>query len=328
VGIMQGNLDLGGQLHVSGKLSLDYKYSYPFSALGAYTDGSHRVSAFYRLGEIPSIDFAIAASKQTQRLVEIRIKDTGNVSGNDGRNLLSSLVSNLKKSSVPQNAYYKVVKNDEKRELQDIDFELYKRKYSTVINHIQGAALANKNVDVRILTSKKKAKAGRSFISHFVRSGAIDSSNLKLGFVNPDVDEKPFGSFINNTFTTLESKQTVFHVTPIIKRRYNRISEIKSWKLIIKNSKGIIVKQFFNSGNPPAMVTWDWRTDRGNLIGVGKYSFFLQWKDRRNRTRRAPEQFLHVSKLIREISVEIKKDYHNTKNGLQRIDLHLGNTQQ
>ncbi|MGQ9707660.1 MAG: FlgD immunoglobulin-like domain containing protein [bacterium] len=49
---------------------------------------------------------------------------------------------------------------------------------------------------------------------------------------------------------------------------------VATWELIIANSLGETVRRFRQKGQPPAVITWDGRTDQGELIATGDvYSF-------------------------------------------------------
>jgi len=62
---------------------------------------------------------------------------------------------------------------------------------------------------------------------------------------------------------------------------------VATWELIVANSLGETVRRFRQKGPPPAVITWDGRTDQGELIATGDvYSFtFNAYDAQGNQTR-------------------------------------------
>ena len=113
-------------------------------------------------------------------------------------------------------------------------------------------------------------------------------------------------------------------IKPIISRKYNRVSGIRQWALLIKDSQGKLVKKFQGNNEPPEVVSWDWRTDDDAIVGVGKYRYFLEWKDKKNQVQHSAERILEVTKTIREISVNFTKQKQQNEEKHLRIDWLLG----
>ena len=66
-------------------------------------------------------------------------------------------------------------------------------------------------------------------------------------------------------------------------------SRVATWELVVANSLGETVRRAVHKGQPPAMITWDGRTDDGGMITTGEvYSFTFNAYDAQGNQTRVP----------------------------------------
>lgn len=74
---------------------------------------------------------------------------------------------------------------------------------------------------------------------------------------------------------------------------------VATWELVISNSLGEAVRRISRRGQPPAAMTWDGRTDSGDLIATGDiYSFTFNAYDAQGNQTRIPGQPQRVNALV------------------------------
>lgn len=330
LGLMTGNLDVSGQLHITEKISFDYKYSYPLSAIEAFSNGSHRVSLSFRFGDVPSVDFEVFATVDSQRISEERLYKNIDVGLAHEGIVKYDFVRNLKSASDPINAYYKFVPIDVTQPLPKIDFDLFLEKYREVTGFLGRKIQTNNGLNLRIIiakNSKKYARLAKTFSDYFQEKFGVDVQRIKYGYamfdsVLTNETNGTGGHFFDKD--TIESQFTHFVIKPIVSRKYNRTSGIKSWALYIKNSAGDVIKLFRGINEPPEVITWDWKSEKGEVVGVGNYKYYLEWKDKNNQVRRSHIRNIQVSKAVREIIVDFTKKQQQEKEKHLRIDWLLG----
>jgi hypothetical protein len=330
LGVLTGNLDVTGQLHITEKISFDYKYSYPLSAIDAFSNGSHRVSLSYRFGDIPALDFEVFATVDTQRISEERLYKNINDGLARPEIVKYDYVGNLKSAKDPVNAYYYFMPVGVNRPLPSIDFDPFLIKYREITEFLGRKLQANNELKLRIIVarnSERYTRLARSFSDYFQEKFGIGVSRIQYGYALFDsvlADEMNGSDGYFAQSRKIESRVTHFVIKPIISRKYNRISGIKSWALFIKNSTGDAIQQFQGNNGPPAILSWDWTTPKGNIVGVGKYTYYLEWKDKNNRLRRSRKREMNVTKAVREITVDFTKKQQQKEKKHLRIDWFLG----
>jgi hypothetical protein len=328
LGILAGNLDIGTQLHINEQISFDYKFSYPFSPITSFSSGSHRVSLSYRFGTIPAVDFEVFATVDTQRISEKRLYKNVLDSVQQREIVKYDKVYKLMSAKDPVNTYYTFVPVEVTTSLPKIDFDPFIKKYRGTTDFLGKRLQANKNLSIRIVVDKDSEKFIRlagSFSEYFQEAYRISASKLEYGYAifdSANVRETN-GDYYHNS-NKINSPVTHFIIRPIISRKYNRIKGIKSWALAIENSRGEVIRKFQGNNEPPAAISWDWTTRTGAIIEVGKYSYYLEWTDKRNKERRSPKRVLQVARSVREITVDFTKRLKQQKENHLRIDWHLG----
>lgn len=328
-GLVTGNLDFSGQVHVTEKISLDYRYSYPLSEVTSFSNGTHRISISYRFDDIPSVDFDVFATLDTQNIREERLSKNIGDDFTKAELEVYDRTSKILSAKDPINTYYNFVKGDPVDPLPQIDFDVYRAKFDSIIQSIAEKLTADKTLSLRVIASKRKARLAMSFCEYLHQNYDIRASQLEYGHVNYDSTQTTYqnganGADLNRTSKSLSSESTLFIINPIIKRKYNRVTGIKSWKLVIRNTKGEVVKSFEGVNEPPASIHWDWRTEDGRILEVGRYTYFLEWRDRNNEKRQSSRRFLTVTRFVRDITVDFTKQAHKNESKQHRIDLHLG----
>ncbi|MDZ7262561.1 MAG: hypothetical protein ONB05_10705, partial [candidate division KSB1 bacterium] len=82
----------------------------------------------------------------------------------------------------------------------------------------------------------------------------------------------------------LSADHTIFELEPATSP-----SQVHSWRLIIENSAGEIIKRFEGNQAPKPMITWDWRDETNQLIEPDTYFYYLQWKESADSDWEPPE---------------------------------------
>ncbi len=76
-------------------------------------------------------------------------------------------------------------------------------------------------------------------------------------------------------------------------------SQVAKWELVVANSLGETVRRAEHKGQPPAVITWDGRTDNGEMITTGEvYSFTFNAYDAHGNLTRTPVAPQRVNGLV------------------------------
>ncbi len=327
-GLLTGNFDVGTQLHITEKISFDYRYSMPISDINSYSNGSHRVSFAYRFGDIPTVDFEISASEDSLRIVERKLAQRFEDGLGPDATGSFDLMRGLKDALDPINHYYRFTPFADPRTVTEADVESYVRAFGYVIEPLAEKLAANATMRARIIASKNKTHVAKALCGYLSEKYGVAQHRLEYGFI----ENKTHALLHNGTngdaheknVTTQPNEMTMFSITPIIKRKYNRMNGIKSWKFIIENSRGEPVRVFQGKEAPPEKLFWDWTGSDGKTVGVGKYGYYLQWQSKGSSVQKSRKNFVHVSKFVREIDVLFSRKILIQEAEPQRVDLHLG----
>jgi flagellar motor protein MotB len=74
---------------------------------------------------------------------------------------------------------------------------------------------------------------------------------------------------------------------------------VATWELVISNSLGETIRRVNRKGQPPAVITWDGRTDAGDLISTGDiYSFTFNAYDAQGNQTRIPGEPQVINALV------------------------------
>jgi hypothetical protein len=100
---------------------------------------------------------------------------------------------------------------------------------------------------------------------------------------------------------------------------------VTSWDLQVSNSLGETVRRIARRGPPPAVITWDGRTDAGEPIAPGEvYSFTFNAYDAQGNQTRIPGTPQRVNGIVQEVGdewvVSIAADQIFTADGAQLLE--------
>jgi flagellar motor protein MotB len=100
---------------------------------------------------------------------------------------------------------------------------------------------------------------------------------------------------------------------------------VTSWDLQVSNSLGETVRRIARRGQPPAVITWDGRTDAGEPIAPGEvYSFTFNAYDAQGNQTRIPGTPQRVNGIVQEVGdewvVSIAADQVFTEDGAQLLE--------
>jgi len=80
---------------------------------------------------------------------------------------------------------------------------------------------------------------------------------------------------------------------------------VASWELVVSNSLGEAVRRVTRKGQPPAVITWDGKTDSGEPIAPGEvYSFTFNAFDAERNLTRIPAAPQRVNGLVQRVGDE------------------------
>lgn len=100
---------------------------------------------------------------------------------------------------------------------------------------------------------------------------------------------------------------------------------VTNWDLQVSNSLGETVRRIARRGQPPAVITWDGRTDAGEPIAPGEvYSFTFNAYDAQGNHTRIPGTPQRVNGIVQEVGdewvVSIAADQVFTEDGAQLLE--------
>jgi len=100
---------------------------------------------------------------------------------------------------------------------------------------------------------------------------------------------------------------------------------VSTWDLEVSNSLGEAVRRIARKGQPPAVITWDGKTDSGEPIAPGEvYSFTFNAYDAQGNQTRIPGTPQRVNGLVQEAGgewvVSIAADMIFTEGGAQLLE--------
>ena len=100
---------------------------------------------------------------------------------------------------------------------------------------------------------------------------------------------------------------------------------VTNWDLQVSNSLGETVRRIARRGQPPAVLTWDGRTDAGEPIAPGEaYSFTFNAYDAQGNQTRIPGTPQRVNGIVQEVGdewvVSIAADQIFTEDGAQLLE--------
>ena len=100
---------------------------------------------------------------------------------------------------------------------------------------------------------------------------------------------------------------------------------VTTWNLEVSNSLGETVRRIARKGQPPAVITWDGKTDAGEPIAPGEvYSFTFNAYDAQGNQTRSPGTPQRVNGIVQQVGeewvVSIAADQVFTEGGAQLLE--------
>jgi hypothetical protein len=119
----------------------------------------------------------------------------------------------------------------------------------------------------------------------FQTVGLVNRFSLKFFFGGFEVDVKASPA----VFSPLGLKNRVAFKISAANR-----SRITRWIMSIRNTENAVVKSYEGYNTPPAVLEWDGRDDKGQVVPAGKYTYRLVTTDAKNQSERTPERYITV----------------------------------
>ena len=100
---------------------------------------------------------------------------------------------------------------------------------------------------------------------------------------------------------------------------------VVTWDLVVSNSLGETVRRITRKGQPPAVITWDGKTDAGEPIAPGEvYSFTFNAYDAQGNQTRIPGTPQRVNGIVQQVGeewvVSIAADQFFSEGGAQLLE--------
>lgn len=148
-----------------------------------------------------------------------------------------------------------------------------------------GSTQLNIGIEYRVL-SNIAVRAGLNN-GHFTIGSGISFNNYGIDYGNASISELgvnhrfavkyEFGGFSVRADASPEifspaGEQNISKIKLHVKTR----SAVSKWILEIKNSGGVIVRKFSQSGNIPEYIVWDGKNNAGALVPDGKFNYHFE----------------------------------------------------
>jgi len=100
---------------------------------------------------------------------------------------------------------------------------------------------------------------------------------------------------------------------------------VTTWELVVSNSLGETVRRVTRKGQPPAVISWDGKTDTGEPIAPGEvYSFTFNAYDAQNNQTRIPGTPQRVNGTVQQVGnewvISVAADQLFVEGGAQLLD--------
>ncbi|OGF46864.1 MAG: hypothetical protein A2231_05970 [Candidatus Firestonebacteria bacterium RIFOXYA2_FULL_40_8] len=138
-------------------------------------------------------------------------------------------------------------------------------------------------IDHSVATAGFGLSSGNYFIDYSITSMTATSTDynhqvtagIKFGSFNMGIKVSP------KIFSPSGNKKTV-NINIVGATKYGT----KSWQVVIRESKGNVVKRLEGKDTPPESFIWDAKLENGNLVKDGDYEIELTLIDKVNETER------------------------------------------
>ncbi|RMF61306.1 MAG: type IX secretion system membrane protein PorP/SprF [Calditrichaeota bacterium] len=335
LGYSERAMQAEGQLRISGPLSLNYTYEYTLFDNQGFGQGSHQVALIHEFGrkrdvprfEMPD-DFVLKfqpPARSESEEARFYLYPTVNKLEIVEKRLTRVVDSDLDAEALAQLSKFDLGVLDSSRAETSSPFKKapinidgvpavmetnMSHDYLQFVHEVAEDMTENQRLKTTIVAPKTAYLRAARLRKLFSPDSLIQT---KLKFAEPVFASRTDSLYASQklenaafspreTLVSLSAPGTAFQIIPI-----SITSPPASWRVVVENKLGQVVKQFDGKGAPPSQVEWDWRDSSGQLIGPGLYSCYLTWRDRKGRTFRTDEKVIFVQKLLRHITIEVTK---------------------
>jgi len=332
-----------GQLHVSGPLSVNYKYNVPTSDLRGPSTGSHQFTVLYEFGRSPELPempsspsllleanrsevnssptprLQVASSHQILQHLEKRIERKIDVPDaalqNVSREALGRLDDNIA-ADRGQTAGQPTEDIPENIRMMDVLSAEYDSTLSLVSRRLEDGTPSTLDI---LKKDKDSVKAyglyNRMQSEPGLQDGQVrvtDPADSMQAF-SPERQELPreeSRSVLNPERTTLTL------LDPYLP------DENGVWTLTIRNEAGEVVRAFEGSGRPTQQIEWGWTDGAGDPLDQGVYRYQLEWEGPDGSYQSDPQKF-SVQKTVRKITIEVTGSPEGLENPADALELRI-----
>ncbi len=322
---------LSTTLHISRRWSMNYDYTREFSELATFTGGTHGFTLSYRFGETDYVQYAAVLSADSLRIHEKRVavQVEPESAGSEFAEHLAAVYAASYEGEAHR-AFYQFTPGDSAAPLPAIDLGPYLDKYGSLFREL-AARLEDRTLTLRLLIPRGKESVARSICDYFIAELGVLPEQIEYGYASlfsqPQLTAKnaPTAQRKDQQEPQLSTPFLGIRIFPLARQNYVRFSKVRSWAVRIFDSKKREIRVFHGRHPIPDYLEWDWRDQKGELIGAGKYRVELEWTDRDGRERQAPPRQVIVTRAVRDVRVNVQKELlTQAQNRANRIDLRLG----
>lgn len=189
-------------------------------------------------------------------------------------------------------------------ETRDIRLDRYRRLRARMLPVLE----SHPDMKVAIKTDSSTIEDARWIRQLLVSNSAIAEDRVLI-VRNRHSGQADFTGFApgRRTETAMTEELSVPGVTIRLKVPGNT-RKTRRWRLEIADVDGQVVKVFDGSGNLPAVLDWDWRSDSGDLVPPGQYTAQLSATTIYDNKRTAQSPSLQITLIRRQVQLKFDHD--------------------
>lgn len=315
-----------GQLHVSGPLSVNYRYNVPTSDLRGPSNGSHQFAVVYEFGRSPEIPelppppslrmeaersevdpaleprLRVSSSHEVVQHVEKRIKREINVPDEVLQDVSQEALGRLDSTITPSSRRTSgqvVSQVPDHVKLADMLSADYDSAFARLDRRLEEGSPSTLDI---LVDGRDSVQAYGLY--NQLRSEGLASDQVRV--LNPE-DSRETVSVGNRELPREESMYILNPQQVTVNLLFPYLGDTGGvWTLTVADQSGDVVKTFSGSGEPPHQLDWQWLDDQGEPLDQGMYTFRFQW-DGQDGTYQSNKQTFSVSKTLREVTIEVTR---------------------
>jgi hypothetical protein len=348
------NIQLEGQLHITGPVSINYNYELPMSDLRGPSAGSHMVTVIFEFARTPRLPDAIIppvftlpfTRAEITSFIEPRIYLTSEVDYVKyyEKQLIRKIDPNVSEYTLASLSSYDIGVIDSS--FTEISYPYRSEKiapippevrfnttvapaYTDAINRLSTRVGPIPIQPVTIVSDSLHLMKAFGLYNLLTQYGTEEQDYVQVGvprfdsvqdslrYISP-LDPRRIAPYEDLVILEPNHIRIFLHPTFIT-------GSIGNWRFIIENSRRSEVKRFSGIERLPEYLVWNLRDEAGDIIEPGIYNYYIVWEDRFGSMRETERHRLFVQKFLRRITVEITHDRERIPDRPDKINLIIKN---